>query len=396
MRRFFLAALILVLTAGSVEGQIPDLPTLGKNWVDIGYPKLYYTTRDGFAAGLYYAQMRPPGYSDWFDPHPYRALLAIDGMIATSGSYRVGLTARMPNIIPDWRFTVGVETTRRARQNYFGIGNLTEYDSDNVSNANPHYYRTDYHRTLFRGEVQRRVVSQLRLLAGIHMERWSFDTLPGASLLSIQNNAGMDLPVGIPTADASLRFGLVFDTRNDEIAPMHGVLLEAIFGIADSAVVSALSYKRATLSGAGYWSPSERLTFAGRVLAQIMKGSPGIGTYYLIEASDKALEGLGGRRSHRGMASHRYLGEDKLFGNFEARYQLVGQRHVVAVSLVGFVDVGRVFQPGEDDFRLTLDDMHVGVGGGPVLSFGRVAVLGTTFAWGPDGLDVYLMTDWAF
>jgi len=36
------------------------------------------------------------------------------------------------------------------------------------------------------------------------------------------------------------------------------------------------------------------------------------------------------------------------------------------------------------------------VGGGPVLSFGRVAVLGTTLALGPDGLSLQAMTDWAF
>jgi hypothetical protein len=127
-----------------------------------------------------------------------------------------------------------------------------------------------------------------------------------------------------------------------------------------------------------------------------MTGSPAFGSYMLIEASDKSFEGYGGWRSNRGLAGLRYLGEDLLFANLETRYQVVGERHVVAASLLGFVDVGRVFQPGEDEFGLTLDGMHVSVGGGPVLSFGRVAVLGTTLAVGADGFVIHVMTDWAF
>jgi hypothetical protein len=378
------------------KGQIPDLPTLGENWTDLGYPKLFYTPRDGLTAGLYYAQMRPPGYRDWFDAQPYRASIAIDGQIATSGSHKLGLYARMPNLIPGWRFSLVAEARRRARQNYFGIGNRTERDGENVSDAQPHYYHADFRRTFLRGELQRRVISHLRVLGGFHVERWRFDTLPGVSLLSIQNDAGQDLSVGRPTTDVSMRFGLVFDTRDDEIAPLHGVLFEAIFGIADSNMAGAVSYTRTTLAASGYWSLTERLTFAGRILAQLMTGSPEIGSYLRIEASDKPFEGYGGSSSHRGLAGLRFLGEDKLFANLETRYQVVGERHVVAASLIGFVDVGRVFQPSEDDFQLTLDGMHVGVGGGPVLSFGRVAVLGTTLALGPNGLSIRVMTDWAF
>jgi hypothetical protein len=396
VRNVLLAVLVFFLAAETTHGQIPELPTFGKNWTDLGYPKLFYTRADGLTGGLYYAQVHPPGYRDWFDPQPYRASIAIDGQIATSGSYKLGLYARMPNLIPGWRFSMIAETRRSARENYFGLGNNSERDGDNVSDAQPHYYRADNHRTLLRGEVQRKVVSHLRLLAGFHAERWQFDTLPGVSLLGLQNNAGLGLPIGSSTSDISARLGLVFDTRNDEIAPIRGVLLEAIFGVGDSTVAGALSYTRTTLSGAGFWSPTEQLTVAGRLMAQFMTGSPGIGSYSLIEAGDKPFEGLGGPSSHRGFAALRFLGEDKLFANLEARYQVVGERNVVAASLVGFIDVGRVFQPGETNFQLTLDGMHLGVGGGPVLSFGRVAVLGMTLALGPDGLLMQAMTDWAF
>lgn len=396
MRKFLVATLLLPITLGSIHGQIPDLPTLGENWVDLAYPKVYYTPRDGLTAGLFYSQVRPPGYRDWFDPQPYRASLALDGQISTSGSHKLQLYARMPNLVPGWRFSLVAESRRRARQNYFGVGNDTDWDGDNVTPAQPNYYRADHHRMYVRGEIQRRVVSHLRVLAGFHAERWKFDTLSGVTLLGLDSDDDLDLTVDRFTGDVTARVGLVFDTRNDELAPLHGVLLQAIVGFADSTVAGAVSYRRTTLSAAGYWTLGEKYTFAGRVLAQTMSGSPGLGSYPLLESTDVPIEGFGGPDSHRGVADFRYWGEDKILASLETRYQVVGERGVLAAHLLGFVDAGRVFQPGEDDFSIALDGMHVGVGGGPVLSFGRQAVLGTTLALGPDGLTWQLMTHWAF
>jgi len=396
VRKLLVAVSFLAVAATSTEGQIPDLPTFGPNWVDLGYPKVFYTTRDGLTAGLFYSQIRPAGYSDWFDPPPYRASIALDGQISTSGSHKLGLYARLPNILPGWRFSMVAESRRRARQNYFGLGNNSDKDGDNVNTNQPYYYRAEHHRQYLRGEIQRKVVSHLRVMVGFHIERWKLDTLEGPSVIGLQDNSGLGFSLGRFTGDVTARVGLIFDTRNDEVAPTKGVLLQAIFGAADSTVAGANSYTRTTLSAAGYWSLTPKHTFAGRLLTQFMTGSPGLGSYPLIESSDVHIEGFGGPDSHRGVAEFRYWGQDKILASLETRYEAVGQRGVLTASLVGFVDVGRVFEPGEGELRLTLDGMHVGVGGGPVLSFGRQAVLGTTLAIGPDGLTFLAMTHWAF
>ena len=52
----------------------------------------FFSTRKG-GAGLGLPLARAifvvPGYRDWFDPQPYRASLAIDGQISTSGIVRI-------------------------------------------------------------------------------------------------------------------------------------------------------------------------------------------------------------------------------------------------------------------------------------------------------------------
>lgn len=397
MKRTLLAAFVLVTVAGSATAQriIPNLPTLGSSWTDIGYPKAYWTPTNGLSFGLYYSQIRPPGYDDWDAPPPYRASISLDAEISTSGSYHVGLDFKFPNFFPGWRFDLRFWTLRAARQNYFGIGNGTTYDGDNVTDDQQYYYKMDRRRLFIRGTAQRHIVGGLRALAGFHIERWKLDTLSGTTLLGDQVQAGLAPLVGTPVWQPSLRLGLVFDTRNDEVTPRRGVLIEALFDVADSNVVGDVSFTRFTLSTAVYHSLlDEKLVLGGRIVGQSLNGSPPAGTYFTIGASERAYNGLGGSLSHRAIYTDRFLAQDKLFGNFDIRYMISGAPQIGTVSLLGFVDVGRVFQPTEDDF--TLKGLHVGGGLGPVLTIGRNGIVGITFGWGPDKLIVQTQTSWAF
>ena len=127
-----------------------------------------------------------------------------------------------------------------------------------------------------------------------------------------------------------------------------------------------------------------------------MDGSPGFGSYVLIEGADEPFEGLGGYESHRGVAPLRYVGEDLLLTNLEARWMVMGTPGVLTISLLGFIDAGRVFHPGEDDFHITTNGMHVGAGVGPVISVKGDGIVGLTVAVGPDGMRLHAMTGWAF
>jgi len=395
VRPALLAFIALSTAIGSSSAQqlTPNLPKLGASWTDVGYPKFYWTPTNGASFGLYYAQVRPPGFDDWDDAPPYRANISLDGEISTSGSYRLGFEFKFPNFFPGWRVDLRFWTMRHARQNYFGIGNETEFDANNVTDEQPYYYKMDRRRLFLRGTVQRRLISELRALAGFHLERWRLDTLSGPSLLGEQAQAGSGPPLGVGSWQGEIRLGLVFDTRDDEVTPRRGVLIEALLNGADATVVGDVSYTRFTGSVAAFGSAGDRLILGGRVVGQALSGSPPIGTYFTIEASERAYHGLGGGSSHRGIAADRFLARNKLLANLDARLLLSGARQVVAVDLLCFIDVGRVFQPGDD---FTLAGLHLGAGLGPIITVGRNGIIGWTVGWGPDKLQVHTLTSWTF
>ncbi len=397
MRSALTAIVVLAATTSSSWAQVvPDLPTIGSSWNNVNYPKLYWTPTNGLTFGIYYAQVRPPGYDDWDDPPPYRANISLDGEISLSGSHRLGLEFKFPNFFPGWRLDLRTWMIRHAQQNYFGLGNQTRFNKDNVTDAQPDYYKIDRRRLFVRATAQRHIIGGLRAMLGLHLERWRLDTIPGTTLLGRQAQAGFGGDIGSWAGDANLRLGLVFDTRDEEVAPTSGVWIEALLAIADSTVAGDVSYRRGTFSAAAYYSWSQRWVVGGRVVGQAMSGTPPAGTYFAVEASERQYEGLGGRLSHRGIPTDRFLGRDKLFGNLEIRYQMTGQPQVGTLTWLAFLDVGRVFQPPLDDLSITFDGMHVGGGAGPILTIGRNGILGWTFGLGPDGLVVQTLTSWTF
>ncbi len=301
----------------------------------------------------------------------------------------------MPQLIDGWRFVVTLEARRDSRERYFGIGNESQYDKANETNAAPHYYRSDNYRYIGRGEVQRRIVGGLRLLAGLHFERWRIDTLSGPSQLALDLANGVDPTIGRNVGDISGRIGLVFDTRDDEPAPTRGLLLEAMVGFADSSFAGDVTYTRATGSATGYLPLGEKLGIAARIAGQSMiSGDPPLGTFYQFEASDRPYYALGGAETHRAIPQRRLLDADKVFANVDVRYTLIAQPTLFRVTAVGFVDAGRVFPAGE--FALTTEDVMVGGGLGFFVHLFRTIIFGTTAAVGPDGVIMSFHTWWPF
>jgi hypothetical protein len=139
---------------------------------------------------------------------------------------------------------------------------------------------------------------------------------------------------------------------------------------------------------------TEQLGVAARVVGQSLHGSPPVGSYYLIEASDHPYLGLGGFESQRALPERRLLDGDKLFGNLDLRYDLYWEPTLVRVTAVGFLDAGRVFPP--EGFRVTTTDLKVGGGGGLFLQFFRSGIIGTTLGFGPDGPVWEVHTSWPF
>ena len=103
---------------------------------------------------------------------------------------------------------------------------------------------------------------------------------------------------------------------------------------------------------------------------------------------------LGGSDSHRGLRTGRLVGTGVLFGNFEVRQELVAIGGLGALSVIAFVDAGRVFQ-GEN-FRVTTSGLAVAGGGGVAVRALQSTIIGITAAQGPDGLRINVRTGWMF
>jgi len=390
-----LVAVALAAVRLGMAQESPQEPPLRQyTWTDVAYPKLFYTLRDGLTVGGYYAYLSPLGFADWDRPPAYRASFAINGQASTSGSREIALEARLPDLFRGWRLAGTLTAQRRARENYYGIGNRVTVDAANVTDSQPHYYQSLNVRYAARGEIQRRIAGPLRVLAGFHAERWRIDTLPGPGQLRSDLAAAPDLATARPTSDLSARAGLVVDLRDSEPAPRRGALIEAIYSAADSSVAGELSYTRLSVSAAGYVPIGPQLLVAGRLVGERMGGTPRLGSFYRIEASDRPYEGLGGPASHRALEEHRFLGRHKLFANLDVRYDVYAVPTLVRTTVVAFLDAGRVFEP--EAFKFTTKGLHVGGGGGLLLQVGRAGILGTTVGVGPDGLVLQAHTRWTY
>jgi outer membrane protein assembly factor BamA len=281
---------------------------------------------------------------------------------------------------------------RRAKDNYFGLGNATVFDAANVTETQPDFYRAIRTQYILRAEVQRDLAGPLRLLAGLKVDRWQVTPQEGPSRYAADLAA--DPTMGVATNDVSARIGFVVDTRDDQVAPTSGIVVGAGVGVADAGIAGDLTYTRSTVNAQGYWSPSPLFTVAARAVGQVMGGTPRFGSYYAIEGGTRFYEGLGGSATHRGLPGNRFLGRDKLFGNLEARYTLSAIPTLYRISLVGFLDAGRVFEA--EDFRLTTEDLKVGGGTGLVFQIGRAGIAGFTVGLGPDGIESDFHSRWTF
>jgi hypothetical protein len=386
-----LALALLLLVARPAAAQLPTIFPAGSEWKDLFYPKLFWIPREGLTVGAYYGVLLPTTYADR-SAAPFRLLVALDAQVATSGSRFVKLDAWAPSLADGWRFHLSGALIHWMREPYFGIGNATTADSGNIAGSD-RYYRIERVRNYVRADVQRRVIGPLRLLAGIHAEHWYLDTIQTRSQLSVDLAAGTVEQIGVGINDVSARIGLVFDTRDREAAATHGVLLEAIHTRADADVAGDVTYSRTTASARGFLSFGERWGLGARVAGQSMTGSPPLGSLFMIEESDRDYSGLGGPDSHRALFWNRFVDADALFGNFEVRYVLFP--YLLRTVAVGFMDVGRVFGPGE--FTLTTEDLKVGGGAGLLIQFGsETAVLGFSTAYGPDGFNLLAHYRWPF
>jgi outer membrane protein assembly factor BamA len=315
----------------------------------------------------------------------YTAAFNADAGIAPKGSRYVSVTFKAPGYWKDWRLSLQATAERQARYGYFGLGNDTEFDKNADTDETPFPYRLRRTRYRVLAEVTRRIKGplQVALLAGYTRAR--FTSLPGPSAFAT------DFPSGDFTQhDVNGRLALIYDTRDNEYNTHQGLLLEA----GTQAGTGGDNYSRQYAILRGYLQVREGTVLAARLAGAGMGGTSSLDARFTLPGWEKEVPVLGGQYSHRGIDYGRLTGRGVLFGNFEVRHDLLPFGDLGAVTLVAFLDAGRVFE--QEGFKLTTKDMKVGGGGAIALRILRSTILEFNFGGGPDGFQFSVGNGWMF
>ena len=397
--RPFQVSLLLALSAaplaGSLVAQVPEtqqapeppaepgeLPEPAPRWRTSWFPYLAGGANDTPVLAFRVRHWQP---ADYEARSTYTAAFNADAGIASRGSRYLSASYRAPAYWDGWRLSVQGAMERQARYGYFGLGNETEFDKDADTDETPFPYRMRRTRYRVTAEVTREISGPLQVALLTGFTRARFTSLPGPSAFV------NDFPSGeITQHDFSGRLALIYDTRDNEYNTHQGLLLEA-----GTQVGSAEDgYTRQYAIFRGYLQVREGTVLAARLAGSGMGGTSSLDARFTIPGWEKEIPVLGGEYSHRGLDYGRLTGRGTLFGNFEVRHDVLPFGDLGAISLVAFLDAGRVFEA--EDFRLTTKDLKVGGGGGVAFRILRSTIITLNFAGGPDGFNFSVGNGWMF
>lgn len=377
-----LLLLLLHLAGGGLtaqeadEEELPDRP-----WRLSYFPYLSGGANDGPVISARLRYWQPAEYEDRVTANG--AFDAAAGFTLRGSRY---LSARFvaPQLVEGWRFQAAAIADRQARFGYFGLGNDTEENEDLVTEAVPFLYRVRRTRYEAVVEATRRLRGPLQLSVQGDFEGVRFRSLPGPSVFTA------DFGDELKQDDVAGRIALVYDTRNVEYNTTRGLLLEAGAQVGSGGD----GYTRLYSVLRGYLTLKEGTVVALRLAGSGMGGTPTLNARFDLPVWEEHVSVLGGEQSHRALDTGRLAGRGTLFGNLEVRHDLLPFGDLGAITLIAFVDAGRVFE--QESFRITADDMKVGGGGGVALRILRSTIFTFNFAGGPDGFNFEVGSGWMF
>lgn len=287
--------------------------------------------------------------------------------------------------------TVRPSYTSERTLDYFGLGNASPPQPSGTPNHLFEYGRT-HPQILVTGRLP--LVGHLSVKTGFRYTGTWLD-IPADTKLA------QDLRSGSPevrsllgrVADRGvflLRYGLGFDTRDDQTSSHRGTFDEVELKLSPGGT-DALPYRygQATVRLRAYVPVGPRVVLAGRLVGDVLFGQPPF--YELCRFDDTYA--LGGTDGVRGIPAQRYYGKRKLFGNAEVRVDLLrfsalGKR--LLLGAVAFADAGRLWADGSSQPALdgTGIGLHYGVGSGIRLQSGKTFVVRLDVAWSPDATPV--------
>ena len=363
-------------------------------------PAVAYSSDAGF---LYGALANFYLYGDGSRYPRYDHSLYMELTRTTKGGGKNVITYDSDRLIDGVRTSFELSYLTEKAIGFYGFNGYEAYynsafeDQDSPDYISTLYYRYDRSLLRIKADFQGQIIEgKLRWLAGVAhygtkiatIDRGNF-TGEDEQYLPANTDVLYDKYVNwgvIPTDQADggnvtfLKFGTVYDTRDNEPNPNSGMWSEALFLVAPSFIGNDQDFTRLTLMHRQYFTlMPDRLTFALRASYQTtLTGEMPFYMLPFVFDSKQTQNGLGDGKNIRGMLRNRLVGDGFAFTNMEFRYKVLntklgGQNFYIALS--GFMDAGKVVDPYSLDlsgvpsnelinFSYEEEDWHLSVGGG--------------------------------
>ncbi len=372
MKRIIVFAIILVfLNTGLSQSE----KRTGWGWG--GVPALNYNADEGFGYGVLmnFFNYAEGGYS------PYYFKINPIIFATTGGKQDHTLFFDSPYILGHGlRLNVRFRYILENYYPYYGLGNDSEFNPDFIEvddEGNPlytlhgkYYYTFKTNQIKLFANFQKAFIYRSNnkpLISGLA----GFGFVNVSNSFNKNNNIKTKLECDSLTItkkefdggmNSFLKFGLIWDTRDNEPAPNTGMWTEILAEWYTKVIGSDYDFLRLTVTDRRYFQILEKLVYANRIVFENISGDPPFYMLYPYGSSVKADEGLGGYRSLRGVFKNRYIGTTKVFMNMELRYKfyefsMFNQNFYLAMNL--FYDVGRVWY---DKSLNNLSNLHSGKG----------------------------------
>lgn len=358
-----------------------SLPPSGYPWLLSYFPYVAGGVGGGPVAIMKVRYFQPAPYSE---RQTYRAEGSAEAGIGFHGSRLLELRYRAPLLSTSVRLALFLGARRNTRENFFGLGNGTVNEPAAIE-ADEFAYRV--HRTQYdaSAEVTRRIKGPFKvaLLGGFQQDRY------------YQLSAGSAFATALGTPelvenDVYGRAAFVFDSRDNEFDPTSGLLLEG--GVQQGS--GSDGYTRVYGIGRAYrrLGPSQ---IALRLGASQLYGSPTFSSRFDLPGWERPLSIYGGSSTNRGLKGSRFVGSGVLFGNLELRREVLTSRNALSAAVIGFLDIGRVFE-GDERVSITTDDLRASPGLGVAVRILRSTTVLVTAAHGTDGMRFAVSGGWAY
>jgi hypothetical protein len=297
------------------------------------------------------------------DFRPYQHGLTAQFFVTTTGYQGHYLTWDAPHLLGPVRLELHLEFHKDLYAPYYGPGNHTfpgqSLKGPDVVFGYLNVWTWEWIRFRIKPLGDGR---PLTLYAG-YQYRYLWITPYSGSVLEQQSPRGIG-----GGRNGSVFAGILWDTRDDEQNTRRGYLVQFGGRVAGPSTASLYSYQGVTFGTRLFWSLwTPRLVLALHGEADHLWGDVPFWEWNQLGGISSA-EGLGGLDTLRGVARNRYGGNTKVFGNVELRWatvQIPWGSAPVEIGMLGFLDSGRVWQPGQPNGKF-FDSMewHSGAGGG--------------------------------